>query len=114
MRKTMLFLVEVDRVQTGQVPTPQSAGAFIEQIIFPTLAGAQKLVAEKKILSGGAVVGRIALRFIMEADSPEHVDRMITGLPIWPLAEVRVTPLITFDERREHVKTLLENIAVQV
>jgi muconolactone delta-isomerase len=105
----MLFLVELDRVQSGHVPTPESGQAFIKQIIFPTLARAEQLVADKKILAGGPVVGRFALRFIMEADSSEHVDRMITSLPIWPLAEVRVTPLITFSERRDHVTTLLES-----
>jgi muconolactone delta-isomerase len=109
----MLFLVELDRVQTRQVPTLESARAFIEQIILPTLARAQGLAAENRIVTGGAVVRRIALRFIMRADSFEHLDRMITSLPIWPLAEVRVTPLISFDERREHVKALLENIGLQ-
>jgi muconolactone delta-isomerase len=57
------------------------------------------------------VLGRVALRFIMEADSAENVDRMITSLPIWPLVETRVTPLIAFDERREHLKEMLERLA---
>lgn len=109
----MLFLVELDRVQTGNVLTPESGQAFIEQIIFPTLARAEQLVVEGKILSGGPVVGRIALRFIMDADSQEHVDRLITSLPIWPLADVRVTPLITFGERRAHVTHLLENVTAK-
>jgi muconolactone delta-isomerase len=109
----MLFLVELDRVQSGNMPTPESGQTFIEQIIFPTLARAEEFVAEGKILSGGAVVGRIALRFIIEADSSEHVDRMMTSLPIWPLADVRITPLITFSERREHVQALLESFASQ-
>ena len=62
-------------------------------------------------MSGGPVLGRVALRFIMEADSAENVDRMITSLPIWPLAETRVTPLIALDERREHLKEMLERLA---
>lgn len=107
----MLFLVELDHVKSGTGFTPEMGRVFIEKIIFPTLARAEQLVKEKKILSGGPVVGRIALRFIMEADSSEHVDRMITSLPIWPLAETRVTPLIAFGERREHVKELLERLA---
>ena len=106
----MQFLVELDRVPSGTPPGPEAGKAFIEQIIFPTLARAEQLVAEKRILSGGLVVGRVALRFIMEADSAEHADRMITSLAIWPLAEVRVTPLITFAERRDHVKALLERL----
>ena len=50
----MLFLVELDRVQTGQVPTPESARAFIEQIILPTLGRAQGLGAENRIVTGDA------------------------------------------------------------
>jgi len=106
----MLFLVELDHVKSGSLATPEAGRAFIEQVILPTLARAERLVAEKKILSGGPVVGRVALRLIMEADSSEQVDRLVTSLPIWPLAETRVTPLISFGERREHVKGLLESL----
>src|SRR5215470_18292964 len=94
-RDRMLFLVELDRLNSGNVVTPESGRAFIENIILPTLARAEQLVAEKGILSGGAVVGRVSLRLIMEADSAEHVDRMITTLPVWTVAETRVTPLMT-------------------
>jgi hypothetical protein len=107
----MIFLVELDHVKSGNWSTPEAGRSFIEQIILPTLAGAEQIVAEKKILGGGPVVGRIALRFIMEADSAEHVDRLVTSLPIWPLAETRVTPLIAFGERREHVKALMQHLA---
>jgi muconolactone delta-isomerase len=109
----MLFLVEVDHVKSGEMLTPEAVRSFIEQVIFPTIARAGELLAEKKILAGGPVVGRIALRFIMEADSPQEVDRIITSLPLWPLAETRVTPLIAFTDRRKHVQSLLENLAVQ-
>src|SRR5215467_9380765 len=107
----MLFLVEIDHVRTGPPPTPETGRVFIEQVIFPTLARAEQLVKEKKILAGGPVAGRIALRFIMEVDSAEHVDRLVTSLPIWPLAETRVTPLITLNERREHLKETLDRLA---
>lgn len=107
----MLFLVELDHVTAGDMTMPEAGQAFIERIILPTLARGEQLVADKAILSGGPVVGRVALRFIIEADSSEHVDRMITSLPIWPVAETRVTPLMTFGERRDHVQTLLKRLA---
>lgn len=109
----MLFLVEIDRVQTGAVPSPEAGRAFIEQIILPTIARAEQLFAEKAILSGGAVAGRIALRFIMEAESIEHVDRLVSSLPIWPIAETRITPLITLAERREHVLAISARLSEQ-
>ena len=82
----MLFLVELDHVKSGTMLTADAGRAFIEQVIFPTLARAEQLVAEKKILAGGPVVGRIAIRFILEADSLPDVDRIVSSLPVWPLA----------------------------
>src|SRR5262245_34101953 len=107
----MLFLVELDHVKSGLPPTPEATRAFVERIIFPTLARAEKLVAEKKIVAGGPVLGRVALRLIVEADSLQDVDKMITSLPVWPVAETRVTPLIAFDDRRTHVQALLDGLA---
>lgn len=107
----MLFLVELDHVKFGAPSTPEAGRTFIEKVILPTLARAEQLVKERKILSGGPVVGRVALRFIMEAESSEYVDQMITTLPIWPISETHVTPLISFGERGDHVKELLERLA---
>ena len=110
----MLFLVELDRINPGRTPTPEDARTFIRQIVFPTLDRGEQLVAEGTILNGGVVAGQISLRFIVEAESPEHVDRIVTSLPLWTVAESRVTPLISFGERREHVKTLLERYSATV
>ena len=110
----MLFLVELDRVNPGSTPTPEGGRTFIEQLIFPTLDRAEQLAAEGTILSGGVAVGEIALRFIVEADSSEHVDRVVTSLPVWTVAKTRVTPLISFGERREHVKTLLDRFSAKM
>src|SRR6266508_316992 len=109
----MLFLVELDHMKSGPPPTPETGRAFIEQVIFPTLARADQLVAEKKIVAGGPVTGRVALRLMIDADSPEHVDRIVSSLPIWTQAETRITPLITFAERRDHVQALLEGLERQ-
>ena len=104
----MLFLVELDHVKSGMTMTPEAGRTFIEHFIFPTLARAEQLVAEKTIVAGGAVPGRVALRFIADADSLQDIDRMITSLPLWPLAETCVTPLISFGDRREHAQDILQ------
>jgi hypothetical protein len=106
----MLFLVELDHVKPTAPIAPEAGRAFIEQIILPTLARAEQFMAEKKILSGGAVVGRVALRFMVEAESPAHVDQMISSLPVWPMTETRVTPLLALSERRQQVQQLSESL----
>ena len=110
----MLFLVELDHVKSGVQMTPEAARSFIEQVIFPTLARAEQLTNEKKIVAGGPVTGRIALRFIAEAESASEVDKLVTSLPLWPLAEARVTPLISFGERHQHAQHLLDSLPPQV
>ena len=94
----MLFLVELDHVKSGWPLPPEAGQTFIEQVILPTLARAEELVAEKKIVAGGPVLGRIALRLIVEVESPQEVDQLVSSLPIWPLAESKVTPLVGFEE----------------
>src|SRR5262245_56101862 len=106
----MQFLIELDHVKSDSPLTPDAGRAFIEQIIFPTIARAEQLLAEKKIVAGGPVVGRIALRLIVEADSLQEAERIVIGLPLWLLAETRVTPLLAFSERRQHFQGLLENL----
>src|SRR2546422_10916706 len=103
----MLFLVEIDRPNSGNMVTPESGQAFIRNVILPTLARGEQLVAEKKIVSGGPVVGRVSLRLMMEADSVEQVDGMIESLPVWAVAETRVTPLVSFGQRRQVLSEVL-------
>ena len=79
-------------------------------MIFPTIARAEQLIAEKKIVAGGPVAGRIALRLVVDAESVEAVDRLVSSLPLWVVAETRITPLISFAERRQHVNELLKRL----
>jgi muconolactone delta-isomerase len=107
----MLFLVEMDHVKSGMMSTPESGQAFIEHIIFPTLARADELVAEKKILAGGPVAGRVVLRFIVDADSLQEADRIVSSLPLWAMSETHVTPLIAFGDRRTSLHHVLERLS---
>jgi muconolactone delta-isomerase len=104
----MKFLIELDHPKTGQLLSDDAARTFIEEVIFPTLARAEKLFADGHILAGGPVAGRIALRFIVDVDSALQLDQLVTSLPLWAIAETRVTALIEFGDRRGHVKALLQ------
>ncbi len=106
----MKFLVEMDHVKTGPPLTQDTARSFIESIIFPTIARAEELAQEGRIVAGGPVAGRIAIRFIAEVETAQQLDQLVTSLPLWTVAETRVTPLIDFSDRRAHVQALLERI----
>jgi len=102
----LLFLVELDHVKSGIPLSPEAGVSFIEQFIFPTITRAEQLVAQKKIVAGGPVVGHIALRLIIEADSLAEADR-----PLYPLAETRITPLLAFADRRASVQDVMERLS---
>jgi hypothetical protein len=106
----MLFLVELDHVKSGTTPTPEAGRTFIEQIILPTITTAEQLLDQKKVLAGGPVLGCIALRFIVEAASAQEVDRLVTSLPLWTVAETRITPLVSFSDRRQSVRGLFDQL----
>jgi len=67
----MKFLVAIDHPKTVQPLSADAARAFVANVILPTLARAEQLVQEVRIVASGPVAGRIALRFIAEAESVE-------------------------------------------
>ena len=106
----MKFLVELDHVKGGQPFTEETARAFIEGIIFPTLDKAEQLAQQGLIVAGGPVAGRIALRFIADVETNRQLDLLVSSLPLWAVADARVTPLIDFKDRRDHVQGLLQRM----
>jgi hypothetical protein len=106
----MRYLVELDHHKSGQLFTEDTARAFTEGIIFPTLARAEQLVQEGRIVAGGPVAGRIALRFIADVESPQQLDQLVYSLPLYTVADTRVTPLIEFSDRRAHVEALFQQM----
>ncbi len=106
----MKLLVELDHIKSGQPFTEDSVRSFIERIIYPTLDKAEQLAQEGRIVAGGPVAGRIALRFIADVETVQQLDQLVSSLPLWTVAETRVTPLIDFSDRRAHVQTLLQRI----
>ena len=93
--------------------TPEEGIAFIEQDILPTLELCKKLEVEKKILAGGPLSGAIALALIVNAESAQELDRLVSSLPVWPQMETTITPLSTFDVRIEAVRARLEQLKTQ-
>ena len=106
----MKFLVELDHLKTGQPFTEDTARAFIEGIIFPTLDKAEQLAQQGLIVAGGPVAGRIALRFIADVETTQQLDQLVSSLPLWMVADTRVTPLIDFSDRRDHIQALLHRM----
>jgi muconolactone delta-isomerase len=110
----MNYLVEMKLTNSSRPATPQDGAAFIEQFILPTLELCKKLETERKIVAGGPLSGSVALSLIVNADSAQELDGLITGLPVWPRMETTVTPLNSFAGREQAVRTLLEQVKAQL
>jgi len=50
---------------------------------------------------------------IVDAGSALELDEIIERLPIWPRAEVNVTPLTTFEDRAKAISPRLEQLKAQ-
>lgn len=106
----MQYLVQLRLKSSASPKTREEGIAFVEQFIYPTLALGKKLQEEKKILAGGPVSGAVALALIVSADSAQELDDVVTSLPVWPLMDTEVTPLSTFDARKQVLLPRLEQL----
>jgi muconolactone delta-isomerase len=100
----MRYLVTMELIGTPPV-SPQEMVRHIEQIIIPMH---EKLEAEKKILAGGLVAGARTITVIVDVESHDELDQLLTSLPGWGLMKVDVTPLQSFKGRIAIARRMLE------
>lgn len=74
---------------------------------------AKNLWRRKKILAGGPVSGTIAIVLIIEVETVPELDKLLTSLPAWPQMETEVTPLTTFDGRRQSLLSRFKELQGQ-
>ncbi len=103
----MLYLVTTDSASIAQIP-PQQLSQIIEQQVIPSLEALNKLLAEKKILAGGAVAGQRAHTFIVEAATNDEVTELVQSLPLWPYHNWNVTPLESWEHHTAFIRGVME------
>lgn len=109
----MQYLVQLRLKSSASPKTPEEGVIFIEKFIYPTLELGRKLEEQGKILAGGPVSGTIALALMVSADSAQELDDVVTRLPVWPLMETEITPLSTFDARKQTLLPRLEQLKAE-
>ena len=98
------YLVEMTFSPFGSLLTPEEVATFTERFVLPTLETCQKLVASGRIVAGGPALASIGFLFIARVGSPQELEDMVGGLPLWSRAQTRVVPLGTFDARTATVR----------
>lgn len=92
------YLVEMTFPPSASLST-QEVITFSERMVLPTLEICQKLRATGRIVAGGTALAAIGFTFIARTESPQDLEDMISGLPMWSRAQTRIVPLGTFESR---------------
>jgi muconolactone delta-isomerase len=94
----MRFLVTMEHIDTGDAPLPRELGAFLENVVLPSLKtlGEWEKAGKAK---GGILAGRRGAAFILDVDSHEQLSDMLRSVPIWGLSDIDIVPLESIDHR---------------
>lgn len=104
------YLVEMTFAPFATLPSPAELAAFGEKMALPTLEACRALSEAGRIVAGGPALGAIGFHFIARADSPQDLEEMLSGLPLWPRAQTRVVPLGTFEGRAGRLRSRLAQV----
>jgi muconolactone delta-isomerase len=111
--RSMRFLVTIDGSDVGVGMPPERLAQVLDQMVVP---GAEKLAQweqEGKIHGGGWTAGRGHV-FMIDADSSEEVDQLVTSLPHWGLVKVDVQPLISTSALLERARAIRQRVQERV
>ena len=109
----MRFLVTLDGSDIGVGMPPERLAQVVEQMVTPSLEQLVQWEQEGRIYGGGYTAARGGV-FIMDADSSEEVDQLITSLPHWGLVKVEVKPLISTSEMVERSRAMSQRLQERV
>ncbi len=109
----MRFLVTIDGSDMGVGMPPERLGHVVEQMVVPSIELLTQWEQEGRIYGGGYTAARGGA-FIMEADSSEEVDQLVTSLPYWGLVKVEVKPLISTSEMVERARAMSQRLQERV
>ena len=99
----MRFLVTIDGSDLGVGMPPERLAHVIDQMVVPSIEKLAQWEQEGRIHGGGYTAAR-AGAFMIDADSSEEVDRLVTSLPYWGLVKVDVKPLISTSSLLERAR----------
>jgi hypothetical protein len=102
------YLVEMSFAPFASLPSPQEVVTFGERFALPTLEALERLAATGQIVAGGPALASVGFAFIARASSPQELEDMVAGLPLWARAQTRVVALGTFNSRAATIRVRLQ------
>jgi muconolactone delta-isomerase len=109
----MRFLVTIDGSDVGAGMPPERLAEVLDRMVIPGIEQLVEWEREGRIHGGGYTAARGGV-FVIDADSSEEVDRLVTGLPHWGLVKVDVKPLISASAMLERSRAMLHRVQERV
>jgi muconolactone delta-isomerase len=105
----MRFLVTLDGSDLGVGMPPERLGQVLDQMVIPGQEKLHQWEQEGRIHGGGYTAARGGV-FMIDADSSEEVDQLVTSLPHWGLIKVDVKPLISTSSVLERSRAMRQRV----
>ena len=109
----MRFLVTIDGSDVGVGMPPERLGQVMNQMVIPGVEKLAQWEQEGRIHGGGYTAARGNV-FVIEADSVEEVDQLVTSLPHWGVVKIDVKPLISHGALLERARAMGQRLQEQV
>ena len=105
----MRFLVTIDGTDIGAGMPPERLAQVVEQMVVPSIEKLAQWEQEGRIHGGGYTAARSGV-FMIDADSSEEVDQLVTSLPYWGLVKVDVRPLVSTSAVLERARATAQRL----
>jgi muconolactone delta-isomerase len=109
----MRFLVTIDGSDVGVGMPPERLAQVLDQMVVPGMERLAQWEQEGRIHGGGYTAARGGV-FMIDADSSEEVDQLVTSLPHWGLVKVDVKPLISTSSMLERARATRQRLQERV
>jgi len=111
--RSMRFLVTLDGSDVGVGMPPERLAQVMDQMVVPGIEKLAQWEEEGRIYGGGYTAARGGV-FIIDADSSEEVDHLVTTLPHWGVVKVDVKPLISTSTMLERARGMSQRLHERV
>jgi muconolactone delta-isomerase len=105
----MRFLVTIDGSDIGVEMPPKQLVQVIDQMVIPSIEQLAQWDREGRIHGGGYTAAR-GVVFMIDADSSEEVDQLVSSLPYWGLVKIEVKPLISTSAMLERGRAMIKGL----
>ncbi len=109
----MRFLVTIDGSDVGVGMPPERLAQVMDQMVIPGIEKLAQWEQEGRIHGGGYTAARGGV-FMVDADSSDEVDQLVSSLPYWPLVKVEVKSLISHSALLERGRAIGQRLQERV